>query len=521
MISFPTGQGSCAQFILHKHTIPNCSAEHILALFADIEHKPYSFLLDSCQQTHMGGRYDIIASEPCLTYEFTRSKWVIAGEFAHASSLRSDVNIDFPHLFCAESLNGSCPYLHLAQLQARFNSLFDIPAFEDVNLPFIIGALSVFAYDGNISTDNIPDKSPAQYAIPDISVGFYHSSLIYDNHTRSLHIFSIDSEFITRHKNRLITLQKGRDEHKANHNKASKPFALLEPWQANMSESMYHQQFTKIEDYLRAGDCYQVNFAQRFHARYCGSEWLAYCRLRRANNAPFSAYVRLPTSVVLSLSPERFLRVKDAQVETKPIKGTRKRSADPLVDKALSDELLSAQKDRAENLMIVDLLRNDLSKHCVAHSVKVPQLFALESYPAVHHMVSTVVGTLKPNASAYDLLKGAFPGGSITGAPKVRAMQIIQEIEPDKRAIYCGSIGYVGVRGDMDTNICIRTLLAQQDPSTHETQHTGIIYCWAGGGIVIDSKSDDEYLESLHKVAKILPVLNIVSGDDQCEGVVT
>jgi para-aminobenzoate synthetase component 1 len=159
--------------------------------------------------------------------------------------------------------------------------------------------------------------------------------------------------------------------------------------------------------------------------------------------------------------------------------------------------LLDSEKDRAENLMIVDLLRNDLSKHCKAHSVKVPHLFALESYPAVHHMVSTVVAELKDDASPFDLLCGAFPGGSITGAPKVRAMQIIQELEPDKRSIYCGSIGYVGIRQDMDTNICIRTILAENN----------IMHCWAGGGIVLDSQAQDEYQESFHKVTKILPTL--------------
>jgi para-aminobenzoate synthetase component 1 len=219
--------------------------------------------------------------------------------------------------------------------------------------------------------------------------------------------------------------------------------------------------------------------------------------LTKVNKAPFSSFIRLPKSCVLSVSPERFLLIKDGHVVTKPIKGTRKRSKDPIVDKALSDALLQSEKDRAENLMIVDLLRNDLSKHCKAHSVKVPHLFALESYPAVHHMVSTVTGELKPSSGPFDLFAGAFPGGSITGAPKVRAMQIIQELEPDKRSIYCGSIGYVGVRNDMDTSICIRTLLAED----------GNLHCWAGGGIVLDSEARDEYQESYDKVAKILPVL--------------
>jgi para-aminobenzoate synthetase component 1 len=400
----------------------------------------------------------------------------------------------------------------LATLQKKFDSLFDTSQIAHSHIPFMAGALGVFAYDGNVSTDSIIDEEPNQYALPDISVGFYHSSIVFDNLHDILYIFSIDEKFINDVLFRIAQLKN------INKEKAKDNFELLAPWQSNITMEEYCHTFTKIERYLRAGDCYQVNFAQRFNAPYRGSEWQAYCKLRDANKAPFSAFVRLPTGTILSLSPERFLLVKDTFVETKPIKGTRKRDGDPLRDQALATELLSAEKDRAENLMIVDLLRNDLSKYCEPHSVKVPKLFALESYPAVHHMVSTVVAKLKQDASVYDLLKGAFPGGSITGAPKVRAMQIIQELEPDKRAIYCGTIGYIDIRGNMDTNICIRTLLAQQvseqinrpPASNHQTHFAtnNQLFCWAGGGIVIDSTDTDEYFESLHKVAKILPILD-------------
>ena len=184
-------------------------------------------------------------------------------------------------------------------------------------------------------------------------------------------------------------------------------------------------------------------------------------------------------------------------METKPIKGTRPRFVDAKQDKASADALLAAEKDRAENLMIVDLLRNDLSKHCKPGTVEVPALFALESYEAVHHMVSTVTGELNDDASPLDLLAGAFPGGSITGAPKIRAMEIIDELEPHRRNVYCGSIFYLGFRQDMDSSILIRTLLAEQ----------GNLYCWAGGGIVVDSQPDEEYQETLDKVSRILPTL--------------
>jgi para-aminobenzoate synthetase component 1 len=478
--------------------IDNFRAKDLLKLFAHFEQKSWSFLLDSCAQTQSQGRYDIIVSSPCITYEFARGTHKLSGDW-----VTQETQTDLPkptQKFQDYALSSSCPYENLARLQDDFNALFALESLSNIDLPFIVGAVGAYAYDGNTSSDNIIDAKPSQYQLPDISVGFYHSSVVFDNHTNTLNIFSIHPHFIDDIRNKVNqTLLKTAE---------TSDFRLKHAWRANVSEAEYVSQFGKIEDYLHAGDCYQVNYAQRFSAPYEGSEWSAYLRLREVNKAPFSAFVRLPRSTILSLSPERFLLVKERRVETKPIKGTRKRDTNPIADAALAKELLSAEKDRAENLMIVDLLRNDLSKYCQPHSVKVPVLFALESYPAVHHMVSTVTGELKPTANVYQLFKGAFPGGSITGAPKVRAMQIIQELEADKRAIYCGSIGYVGVRGDMDTNICIRTLLAEETIDSHTQQKSQTLYCWAGGGIVLDSKDSDEYLESLHKVAKILPILD-------------
>lgn len=489
-------------FSLITKKIEHIDASQILTLCSLVEGKPWSFFLDSCQQTQMNGRYDILVHTPCLTYEYKHGQHILGGDWSEQAPTPHNAlpsgNTD--GLFNADILKAKCPYENLALIQAKFDALFQAQAIITPHIPFIAGALGVFAYDGNIRSDNINDEKPNQYQLPDISVGFYHSSVVYDNLEQCLYIFSINEQFISHILRELNSKQACSPNPEA--------FTLLAPWQSNMSQSEYHEGFAKIEEYLRAGDCYQVNFAQRFHAPYRGAEWQAYCQLRLSNNAPFSAFVRLPESTILSLSPERFLLVKDGLVETKPIKGTRKRDPNPMIDAALANELINAPKDRAENLMIVDLLRNDLSKYCQAHSVQVPSLFALESYPAVHHMVSTVIGKLKPTASVYDLIKGAFPGGSITGAPKVRAMQIIQEIEPDKRAIYCGTIGYIGIRGDIDTNICIRTLLAENSLENDGCGHTPTIYCWAGGGIVIDSRNSDEYSESLHKVAKILPILD-------------
>ncbi|MFW8589515.1 aminodeoxychorismate synthase component I [Glaciecola sp. 2405UD65-10] len=464
---------------LNIAVIQDLSHDHLIAFFKQHENEQWACLLDSCQQTSMGGRFDIMAYAPSLTYQFTQGTHKLSGPCVASFS----TNI------CETTKN---PFEVLSNLHAQFAQLIDITDITHIpsDIPFLVGALAAFSYDTNISSDNILDGKPNQYEMDDINVGFYTSSVIYDNQSGLTYICSIYPDVITSIQNTLKCIDIASISATA--------FSLTSKWQSNVTEQEYSQNLSKIHDYLHAGDCYQVNYAQRFNANYQGSEFSAYETLREVNKAPFSAFFRLPNSCILSLSPERLLQLKDQHVETKPIKGTRKRSIDPIEDKRLANELLSSEKDKAENLMIVDLLRNDISKHCMPHSVKVPKLFALESYPAVHHMVSTVIGTLKPSSSPYDLLEGAFPGGSITGAPKVRAMQIIQELEPDKRAIYCGSVGYIGIRYDMDTNICIRTLLAEKNT----------LYCWGGGGIVIDSQAADEYQESLHKLAKILPILN-------------
>ncbi|GAM63146.1 para-aminobenzoate synthase [Vibrio ishigakensis] len=274
-------------------------------------------------------------------------------------------------------------------------------------------------------------------------------------------------------------------------------FRLASDWHANMTQAEYTHKFNQVQEYLLSGDCYQINLAQRFSAQFEGDEWQAYKTLESANVAPFSAFVRLPEHAVLSISPERFLQCHSDKVETKPIKGTRPRFADPKLDAEQISDLKTAPKDQAENLMIVDLLRNDIGRVCAPGSVKVPNLFDVESFPAVHHLVSTITGDLDNKHDVYDLLRACFPGGSITGAPKVRAMQIIEELEPHRRNVYCGSIGYISRCGNMDTSITIRTLITQQDS----------IYAWAGGGLVADSVAEDEYQETLDKLGKILPIL--------------
>ncbi len=261
----------------------------------------------------------------------------------------------------------------------------------------------------------------------------------------------------------------------------------------------YLDAVARVRDYILAGDIFQANLSQRFQCRSNEAPFHLYRRLRQRNPAPFAAYLGFGELAVLSASPERFLRLDEdrRRIETRPIKGTRPRGLGPMHDAALGRALAESEKDRAENVMIVDLLRNDLSRVCRPGTVRVPELFALEHHPTVHHLVSTVVGEIEPGSGAVELIRAAFPGGSITGAPKVRAMEIIAELEPTQRGVYCGSIGYVSATGAMDTSIVIRTFLAQ-----HEQ-----VYFQAGGGIVADSDPELEYRETLDKARGLIETL--------------
>jgi para-aminobenzoate synthetase component 1 len=261
----------------------------------------------------------------------------------------------------------------------------------------------------------------------------------------------------------------------------------------------YLDAVARVREYITAGDIFQANISQRFESPLSEPTFELYRRLRQRNPAPFAAYLDFDDLAVLSASPERFLRLGESPrlVETRPIKGTRPRGLGPMHDAALGRALAESAKDRAENVMIVDLLRNDLSRVCRPGTVRVPELFALEHHPTVHHLVSTVLGELAPEAEAVDLIRAAFPGGSITGAPKVRAMEIIAELEPTRRGVYCGSIGYISTTGTMDTSIVIRTYLALR----------GRVYFQAGGGIVADSDVELEYRETIDKARGLIETL--------------
>lgn len=369
-------------------------------------------------------------------------------------------------------------------LQQQLEQQNQHPA-ANTDLPFQGGALGLFGYDLGRRVEKLPQMAQADITLPDMAVGIYDWALIADHHKKTLTLLSYGD---TEQRWQWLCSQQSEPQ---------QDFTLTSRWQANMTRQQYGEKFQRIQQYLRSGDCYQINLAQRFSADYQGDEWQAFQQLNVSNRAPFSAFLRLPDNAVLSVSPERFLWLETQQIQTRPIKGTLPRLADAEQDAQQAQRLANSAKDRAENLMIVDLLRNDIGRVAEPGSVKVPELFVVEPFPAVHHLVSTITALLPERTPATELLRACFPGGSITGAPKVRAMEIIEELEPQRRNAYCGSIGYISACGTMDTNITIRTLFTE----------SGRIYCSAGGGIVADSQEQAEYQETFDKVGRILPQL--------------
>ncbi|WP_138762368.1 aminodeoxychorismate synthase component I [Pseudomonas lactis] len=426
--------------------------------FAVIRHAPGAVLLDSGRPMAVRGRYDLLSAWPEAT--LTVGPDESGGDF-------------------------------LQRLRKNLTQLGQATLPDGYELPFAGGLIGSLSYDFGRHLEQVSHLAVDDLHLPDARFGLYAWALVSDHQVQTsqlvFHPALADSE-----RQRLINLFSQAQSD------APTTFKLHGPMVPDLSAEAYHQAIIRIQDYIQAGDCYQVNFAQRFRAPCIGDPWAAYCALREACPTPFSGFQSLPDDgAVLSLSPERFVRISERQVETRPIKGTRPRGLTPEEDAANAAELLASPKDRAENLMIVDLLRNDLGRSCRIGSVKVPELFSLESYPNVHHLVSSVTGILADDKDALDLIAGSFPGGSITGAPKIRAMQIIDELEPTRRGLYCGSLMYLDVRGEMDSSIAIRSLLVKD----------GQVCCWGGGGIVADSEWQAEYQESLTKVRVLLQTL--------------
>ena len=388
-----------------------------------------------------------------------------------------------------EAANGNPFELVRATLGERLVPVADVP--------FAGGALGYWSYDLARGMHGLPSVARDADRLPDMGIGIYDCALVMDHRLRTARLVS-HQRFAETAKLLPQILQRLQ----SNPPLPRDTFRVDGKIRSNFTRDSYAAAFAQVQGYLQAGDCYQINLAQRFSATATGDALGAYLALRTLSPAPYSAFLNLPNTQVLCASPERFLRVQDGRVETRPIKGTRPRSSDAQHDRQLADELRNHPKDRAENLMIVDLLRSDLGKSCVPGSVRVPKLFEVESFANVHHLVSTVEGRLADGSDALDVLRGCFPGGSVTGAPKQRAMQIIEQLEPHRRGIYCGAIGYVGFDGNMDTNIAIRTLVYSGKE----------IRCWAGGGIVADSDAAAEYQETLDKAAAMLTLLRQYGG---------
>ena len=433
-------------------------------LFSSIADQAWSVFLDSGFPHSKQGRYDIIATNPICTL-------VTKGDITEIT--RNNV-----------TLQSNRDPFELVKEQL----LPHLSGFDD--LPFNGGAIGYFSYDLARRLEHFPIIAKDAEHIADMAIGIYNWAVIVDHQQQKSFLVGYESNeqkwagLIAQFS--VLPIQDSLGT-----------FEVTSAISSNMDKALYTEAFERIKQYLKEGDCYQVNLAQRFVAKCEGNPWVAYLLLRYLNAAPFSCYLNLPDLQILSSSPERFLKLIQGRVETKPIKGTRPRKPDHVEDLEQIKLLENSNKDKAENLMIVDLLRNDMSKTCKKGSVKVPVIFNIESYATVHHLVSTVTGQLEDDQHALDLLKSCFPGGSITGAPKIRAMEIIEELEPNRRGVYCGAIGYIGFNNNMDTNIAIRTLVHSNNT----------IRFWAGGGIVNDSVVDDEYQESFDKAAALLNLL--------------
>ena len=435
-----------------------------LAVFAALRDRPGAVLLDSGRPAAPGGRYDILSCDPLVQLEVD-AEGAIHGDPAVA---------------------GSSPF---EAQQALLDRLPDeVP---DSALPFLGGLIGYWSYDLGRRLEPVAGQAQAAVALPTSRVGLYDWAIIQDH---------------ARQQSWLVASAPRRRQVLAWLETPPPPaadFNLTAPFTAELSRQDYLTRFARVQGYIRAGDCYQINLAQRFSAPYRGDLWQAYRRLRNATPTPFAGYMAWGDKAILSLSPERFLECRNGRVETRPIKGTRPRGQTPEEDRRLASALANSPKDRAENVMITDLLRNDLGRVCRPGSVKVPKLCSLESYANVHHLVSVIVGELASGQRPMDLLAAAFPGGSITGAPKVRAMQIIDELEPSRRSAYCGSLGYIDVRGQMDTSIAIRSVVADG----------GMLHLWGGGGLVADSQGEAEYVETLDKIRHLMAAL-AASGDE-------
>lgn len=377
---------------------------------------------------------------------------------------------------------GEQSFNRILQLQ---NKLVKIKVSGEI--PFTGGCLGYFSYEANHPEHGL--MTPGEPLAPLVSVGLYTWALIQNHADQTSQLVFHPQCPMSLRRQIVRLLEEPRN--------TAETFALTENFSSSTPKSEYLQDVKQIKELIEAGDCYQVNYAQHFSASYTGDPYQAYLKLRALSPTPLAAYMDYEWGSILSLSPERFISLQGTKISTFPIKGTMPRGEDAKADEKNREKLVNSQKDRAENLMIVDLMRNDLSRVSLPASVKTPKLFDLQSFPTVHHLISEVTAELRSDCDALDLLRNCLPGGSISGAPKRRALEIIDELEKIQRSIYCGSIFYWSSSGNMDSSIAIRTLLASQ----------GVLHCWGGGGITADSDPEQEWQETLDKVQPLMQQL--------------
>ncbi|MDP2718319.1 MAG: aminodeoxychorismate synthase component I [Dehalococcoidia bacterium] len=455
-------------------------------VFDSLKNRPFCFLLDSGMDPGKLGRFTFMGSEPFLIFKSTgRNISIIQGGQTKA-------------------LQGN-PFDVLGELLANF------PLEKNsCPVPFTGGAVGYFSYDLCHFIEKLPASCIDDLRLPECYFAFYDAIIAYDLLAGKSFIVSTgypetaNSNRAERAEKRTAELKDliyeafCRRQQSDQDTSRGKEDILLK---SNFSREEYLSAVEKARQYIIAGDIFQVNLSQRFESDLKIAPYELYERLRQVNPAPFAGYLDFRDVAVVSASPERFLKLSGDLVETRPIKGTRPRGASAARDEAMAEELLASKKDKAENTMIVDLERNDLGRVCEYGTVRVTEWAILETFPTVFHLTSTVTGKLRPDKNRVDLLKASFPGGSITGAPKVRAMEIIDELEPTRRSVYTGSMGYLGFNGDMDLNIVIRTFLVKNNRA----------YFQVGGGIVFDSEPVEEYKETLDKARALILALEISS----------
>ncbi|EQF25608.1 aminodeoxychorismate synthase, component I [Clostridioides difficile CD160] len=430
-------------------------------IFTIFRNEHDSFILDSAMDKEKLGRYSFISSQPFKVLKYKDT----------------DEN---PLEILKEELN-----------KYRVTN--------DTNLPFIGGAVGYLSYDLGNYMEELPRSAVDDIGMPDIYFGFYNHVIVVDHLMEKTYIATPDIDIKLEEKiiddieqKILKEEEKGIDDI-CYQEKEVKPIRL----KSNFTKKEFKNAVQNVREYIRQGDIYQANLTQRFSGETELTSFELYRDLRRFSPAPFGAFLNFEDVHILSNSPERFIRCTNKKIEARPIKGTRPRGKDNEEDLKLQQELKNSEKDRAELLMIVDLERNDIGRISKTGSVKVPELFVIEPYANVNHLVSTVVGELKDNKDVTDIIKATFPGGSITGAPKIRAMEIIDELEPTQRNVYTGSIGYIGFNGDMDFNIAIRTIIKDDKK----------VYFQVGGGMTWDSDPDEEYQETIDKAKSIMKAL--------------